>query len=81
MGGTHVSKNDGCGQGKLTFRVAVRFAAPLVLDGAIDGEAFLARTQRFLVNELKPGDRLLDRFTPDECANDIRHRGFAQSTE
>jgi transposase len=131
-----------------TFLAGLRtsgFVAPLLLDGAINGEAFLAYTQQFLVNELKPGDivvldnlsshkvtgireaieavgaslvylppyspdlnpieltfskfkrllrdaaertvedlwttigRLLNRFTPEECANYIRHCGFAQS--
>ncbi|MDE8342793.1 MAG: IS630 family transposase [Acidocella sp.] len=32
------------------------FVAPLVLDGAINGETFLAYTQQFLAKELKPGD-------------------------
>jgi transposase len=118
----------------------------LVLDGAIDGAAFLAYTEQFLVRELRPGDtvvldnlsshkvsgvreaieaagakllylppyspdlnpieltfskfkrllrdaaertveelwatisRLLERFTPNECANYIRHCGYTQST-
>ena len=116
-----------------------------MLDGAINGAAFLAYTKQFLVPTLEPGDivvldnlsshkvtgrtrgdrggrgqsaylppyspdlnrielafsklnrllrdaaertvedlwqtigRLLDRFTPAECANYIRHCGFAQS--
>ncbi len=120
--------------------------APLVLDGAINGAAFLAYVEQFLVPVLSPGDvvvlgnlsshkvsgvreavetagarllylppyspdlnpielafsklkrllrdaaertveelwltigRLLKRFRPDECANYIRHCGFAQST-
>ena len=131
-----------------TFLAGLRtsgFVAPFVLDGAINGAAFLAYTQQILVKELKVGDivvldnlsshkvtgireaieavgaslvylppyspdlnpieltfskfkrllrdaaertvedlwttigRLLDRFTPDECANYIRHSGFAQS--
>lgn len=119
--------------------------APLVLDGAINGAAFLAYTEQFLVPLLEPGDvvvldnlsshkisgvreaieaagarllylppyspdlnpielassklkrmlrdaaertveelwqtigRLLSQFTPTECANYIRHSGFAQS--
>src|SRR3954464_222863 len=119
--------------------------APLVLDGAMNGPAFLAYTQQFLAPTLRPGDivvldnlsshkvsgvreaieqagatllylppyspdlnpielafsklkrllrdaaertvgalwqtigRLLDRFSPAECANYIRHCGFAQS--
>lgn len=121
--------------------------APLVLDGAINGAAFLAYTKQFLVPVLEPGDvvvldnlsshkvsgvreaieaagatllylppyspdlnpielafsklkrllrdaaertvddlwrtigRLLDRFSPAECANYIRHCGFAQSAQ
>lgn len=117
----------------------------MVLDGAINGAAFLAYTKQFLVPTLRPGDvvvldnlsshkvsgvreaieatgatllylppyspdlnpielafsklkrllrdaaersvdelwqtvgRLLDHFRPDECANYIRHCGFAQS--
>ena len=42
-----------------TFLAGLRttgFVAPLVLDGAINGTAFLAYTQQFLVKELKPGD-------------------------
>lgn len=119
--------------------------APRVLDGAINGAAFLAYTQQFLAPTLAPGDivvldnlsahkvgavreaiepraaallylppyspdlnpielafsklkrllrdaaeptmdalwqrigRLLDHFTPDECANSMRHCGVAQS--
>jgi transposase len=132
----------------MTFLAALRttgLVAPLVLDGAINGAAFLAYTEQFLVPALKPGDvvvldnlsshkvsgvreaieaagatllyllpyspdlnptelafsklkrllrdaaertveelwqtirRLLYRFSPDECANYIRHCGFAQS--
>jgi transposase len=131
-----------------TFLCGLRttgLVAPLVLDGAINGAAFLAYTEQFLVPVLKPGDivvldnlsshkvsgvrqaieaagasllylppyspdlnpielafsklkrllrdaaarsvdalwrtigRLLDRFAPDECANYIRHCGFAHS--
>ncbi len=131
-----------------TFLAGLRttgLIAPLVLDSAINGAAFLAYIQQFLVKELKPGDvvvldnlsshkvsgvreaieaagasliylppyspdlnpieltfskfkrllrdaaertiedlwtaigRLLKRFTPQECANYIRHCGFAQS--
>jgi transposase len=42
-----------------TFLAGLRttgFVAPLVLDGAINGAAFLAYTEQFLVRELKPGD-------------------------
>jgi transposase len=119
--------------------------APLVLDGAMNGPAFLAYTEQFLAPTLRPGDvvvldnlsshkvsgvreaiegagatvlylppyspdlnpielafsklkrllrdaaertfdglwqtigRLLDRFSPAECTNYIRHCGFAQS--
>lgn len=131
-----------------TFLCGLRttgLVAPLVLDGAINGPAFLAYTEQFLVPTLQPGDivvldnlsshkvsgvreaieaagaallylppyspdlnpielafsklkrllrdasertmdalwqtigRLLDRFSPAECANYIRHCGFAQS--
>jgi len=131
-----------------TFLAGLRttgLVAPLVLDGAINGAAFLAYTKQFLVPTLRPGDvvvldnlsshkvsgvreaieatgatllylppyspdlnpielafsklkrllrdaaersvdelwqtvgRLLDHFRPDECANYIRHCGFAQS--
>lgn len=131
-----------------TFLAGLRttgLVAPLVLDGAINGAAFLAYTEQFLVPTLQPGDvvvldnlsshkvsgvreaieaagatllylppyspdlnpielafsklkrllrdaaertvedlwqtigRLLHRFQPDECANYIRHCGFAQS--
>lgn len=130
-----------------TFLAGLRstgFVAPLVLDGPINGEKFLAYTRQFLVKELKPGDivvldnlsshkvsgireaveavgasllylppyspdlnpieltfskfkrllrdaaarnvadlwntigRMLERFTPGECANYIRHCGFPQ---
>ena len=33
-----------------------RFVAPLVLDGPINGEAFLAWTEQFLAPQLRPGD-------------------------
>ena len=131
-----------------TFLCGLRttgLVAPLVLDGAMNGPAFLAYTQQFLVPTLRPGDivvldnlsshkvagvreaieqagaavlhlppyspdlnpielafsklkrllrdaqartmealwqtigRLLERFSPAECANYIRHCGFAQS--
>ena len=131
-----------------TFLCGLRtsgLVAPLVLDGAIDGDAFLAYIQQFLVPTLTPGDivvldnlsshkvdgvreaieavgaallylppyspdlnpielafsklkrllreaatrsveelwttigKLLDRFSPAECANYIRHCGFAHS--
>ena len=131
-----------------TFLCGLRttgLVAPLVLDGAMNGPAFLAYTEQFLVPTLRPGDivvldnlsshkvsgvretieragatllylppyspdlnpielafsklkrllrdaaertvealwrtigRLLERFSPDECANYIRHCGFAQS--
>ena len=131
-----------------TFLCGLRstgLVAPLVLDGAINGAAFLAYTEQFLVPTLEPGDivvldnlsshkvsgvreaieaagarllylppyspdlnpielafsklkrllrdaaertveelwqtigRLLERFSPEECGNYIRHCGFAQS--
>jgi len=131
-----------------TFLCGLRttgLVAPLVLDGAMNGPAFLAYTEQFLAPTLRPGDivvldnlsshkvsgvretieragatllylppyspdlnpielaisklkrllrdaaertvealwrtigRLLERFSPDECANYIRHCGFAQS--
>ena len=131
-----------------TFLCGLRtsgLVAPLVLDGAIDGDAFHAYVQQFLVPTLTPGDivmldnlsshkvdgvreaieavgaallylppyspdlnpielafsklkrllreaatrsveelwttigKLLDRFSPAECANYIRHCGFAHS--
>lgn len=131
-----------------TFLCGLRtsgLVAPLVLDGAIDGDAFLAYVEQFLVPTLTPGDtvvldnlsshkvdgvreaieavgaallylppyspdlnpielafsklkrllreaatrsveelwttigKLLDRFSPAECANYIRHCGFAHS--
>ena len=131
-----------------TFLCGLRtsgLVAPLVLDGAIGGDAFLAYVQQFLVPTLTPGDivvldnlgshkvdgvreaieavgaallylppyspdlnpielafsklkrllrdaatrsveelwttigKLLDRFSPAECANYIRHCGFAHS--
>ena len=131
-----------------TFLCGLRtsgLVAPLVLDGAIDGETFLAYVEQFLVPTLAPGDtvvldnlsshkvtgvrqaieacgaslpylppyspdlnpielafsklkrllrqeatrsvealwttigQLLTRFCPTECANYIRHCGFAQS--
>ena len=131
-----------------TFLCGLRtsgLVAPLVLDGAIDGETFLAYVEQFLVPTLAPGDtvvldnlsshkvtgvrqaieacgasllylppsspdlnpielafsklkrllreeatrsvealwttigQLLIRFSPTECANYIRHCGFAQS--
>jgi transposase len=131
-----------------TFLCGLRttgLVAPLVLDGAMNGPAFLAYTEQFLVPTLRPGDivvldnlsshkvggvreaierasaavlhlppyspdlnpielafsklkrllreaaertldalwqtigRLLERFSPAECANYIRHCGFAQS--
>ncbi len=131
-----------------TFLAGLRttgLVAPLVLDGAINGAAFLAYTEQFLAPVLTPGDivvldnlsshkvsgvreaieaagarllylppyspdlnpielafskfkrllrdaaergveelwqtigRLLNRFSPTECANYIRHCGFAQS--
>ena len=131
-----------------TFLCGLRtsgLVAPLVLDGAIDGETFLAYVEQFLVPTLAPGDtvvldnlsshkvtgvrqeieacgaylrylppsspdlnpielafsklkrllreeatrsvealwttikQLLTRFSPTECANYIRHCGFAQS--
>lgn len=45
-----------------TFVGALRadgFAAPLVLDGAMDGRAFLAYVQRVLAPALRPGDVLV----------------------
>lgn len=45
-----------------TFLAGLRttgFVAPLVLDGAIDGAAFLAYTEQFLVRELRPGDTVV----------------------
>jgi transposase len=132
-----------------TFLAGLRttgFVAPLVLDGAMNGAAFLAYIEQFLVPELRPGDtvvldnlsshkvsgvrqaieaaggrlmylppyspdlnpieltfsrfkrllrdaaqrtveelwrtigRLLRHFTPNECANYIRHCGYTQST-
>ncbi len=131
-----------------TFLCGLRnsgLVAPLVLDGAINGAAFLAYVEQFLAPTLSPGDvvvldnlsshkvsgvreaieacgatllylppyspdlnpielafsklkrllrdaaertvealwqtigRLLDQFSPTECANYIRHCGFAQS--
>jgi transposase len=131
-----------------TFLCGLRMTglvAPLVLDGAMNGPAFLAYTEQFLAPTLRPGDivvldnlsshkvsgvrdaieragatvlylppyspdlnpielafsklkrllrdaaertvealwqtigRLLQRFSPAECANYIRHCGFAQS--
>ena len=131
-----------------TFLCGLRtsgLVAPLALDGAIDGETFLAYVEQFLVPTLAPGDtvvldnlsshkvtgvrqaieacgasllylppyspdlnpielafsklkrllreaatrsvealwttigQLLTRFSPTECANYIRHCGFAQS--
>jgi transposase len=131
-----------------TFLCGLRttgLVAPLVLDSAINGPAFLAYVRQFLAPELSPGDvvvldnlsshkvsgvreaieaqgakllylppyspdlnpiemafsklkrllrdaaertvevlwqtigRLLDRFTPNECQNYIRHCGFTQS--
>ena len=131
-----------------TFLCGLRttgLVAPLVLDGAINGNAFLAYVEQFLVPTLTPGDavvldnlsshkvngvreaieaagatllylppyspdlnpielafsklkrllreaatrtvedlwdtigKLLDRFSPAECANYIRHCGFAHS--
>lgn len=128
-----------------TFLGAMRrggFLAPLVVDGAMTGELFLAYVERVLIPELEPGDvvvmdnlschtqtavramleaaghrveyqppyspefnpielafsklkrllreaaertveglwsalgRLLDRFSPEECANYFRHRGY-----
>jgi transposase len=133
-----------------TFLCGLRttgLVAPLVLDGAMNGPAFLAYTEQFLVPTLRPGDivvldnlsshkvagvreaieqagagvlylppyspdlnpielafsklkrllrdaaertmealwqtigRLLQRFSPAECANYIRHCGFAQSEQ
>ena len=132
-----------------TFLGAMRrggFIAPLVVDGAMTGELFLAYVERVLIPELEPGDvvvmdnlschtqravrdaleaaghralyqppyspefnpielalsklkrllreaaertveglwsalgRLLDRFSPDECANYFRHRGYTATT-
>jgi transposase len=131
-----------------TFLCGLRtigLVAPLVLDGAINGAAFLAYVKQFLAPTLRPGDavvldnlsshkvtgvreaveacgatllylppyspdlnpielafsklkrllrdaaertvealwqtigKLLSRFSPDECANYIRHCGFAQT--
>jgi transposase len=42
-----------------TFTAGLRFdrlAAPMILDGPMDGAAFLAYVQQVLVPELKPGD-------------------------
>lgn len=133
-----------------TFLCGLRttgLVAPLVLDGAMNGPAFLAYTEQFLVPTLRPGDivvldnlsshkvsgvreaieqvgarvlylppyspdlnpielafsklkrllreatertkdalwqtigRLLERFSPAECANYIRHCGFAHSAQ
>ncbi len=138
-----------CGHWKTTtFLCALRtdaLLAPMVLDGPINGQAFVTWTRQVLAPELRPGDMvvmdnlachkvagvreaierrgaqlrylppyspdfnpieqvfsklktllrkeaartvdalwssigtLLDRFTPQECANYIRHAGYSQS--
>ena len=45
-----------------TFAAGLRqdgLTAPLVLDGAMDGEAFLAYVQQFLAPALRPGDTVI----------------------
>ena len=58
--GTRCLGKAPCGHWKTTtFICALRTAgliAPLVLDGPINGAAFLAWTQQMLVPELRPGD-------------------------
>jgi transposase len=55
-----------------TFTAALRYdglSAPMVLDGAMDGRAFLAYVRQVLVPSLKPGDIVvMDNLQPHKVA-------------
>ncbi len=58
-----------------TFVAGLRLigmTAPMVLDGPMNGAAFLAYVQQVLVPELE----LLDAFSPQECANYFAAAGY-----
>jgi transposase len=65
-----------------TFTAGLRhdgLAAPMVLDGPMNGEAFLAYVEQALVPELKPGDVVIMDNLPahksPKAEQDIRNRG------
>jgi transposase len=49
-----------------------RLVAPLVLDGAMDGQAFLAYVQQFLVPTLRPGDVVIVDNLPSHKVAGVR---------
>jgi transposase len=61
--------------GKLTFTARLRhdgIAAPMVLDGPMNGEAFLAYVEQALVPELRPGDIVIMDNLPAHKVHGVR---------
>lgn len=64
-----------------TFLAALRhdgIAAPMTLDGPMDGETFKAWTEQFLAPELKPGDLVIMDNLPAHKVTGIREAIAAQ---
>ena len=60
-----------------TFTAGLRYdglAAPMVLDGPMNGEAFLAYVEQALVPELRPGDIVIMDNLPAHKVHGVRRR-------
>lgn len=58
-----------------------RLAAPMILDGPMDGEAFLAYVQQVLVPDLKPGDIVVMDNLPAHKVSGVREAIEAAGAE